>query len=349
MLQVKQGKVVTFGEIMLRLNSPGRERLLQSPALEATFGGGEANVAISLANFGIETQYVTALPSNPIGDAAVRVLQSFNVNTSAITRRGDRVGIYYLETGSGPRASKVIYDRANSAMATCKPADFKWDKIFAGASWFHVTGITPALSQSAADATAAALKAAKKAGLVTSCDLNYRAKLWKYGKAAPDIMRDLVPLTDVVIANEEDIQMSLGIALDQKIGGAALSQEKYAKLTLQVMHEFSNLELVAVTLRESLSADHNVWGAMYRLKDLPDPLFSKKHDLTHIVDRVGGGDAFAAGLIYSYLKEMKPAEALEFAVAASALKHTFVGDFNLATVDEVKALAAGEASGRVQR
>lgn len=349
MLQVKQGKVVAFGEIMLRLNSPGRERLLQGPALEATFGGGEANVAISLSNFGIEAQYVTALPSNPIGDAAVRVLQSFNVNTSAIARRGDRVGIYFLETGSGPRASKVVYDRANSAMATCKPEDFKWDKIFAGACWFHVTGITPALSQSAADATAAALKIAKKAGLVTSCDLNYRAKLWKYGKAAPEVMRGLLPFVDVIIANEEDIQMSLGITLDQKIGGAALSQEKYARLTLQVMNEFPNLELVAVTLRESYSADRNVWGAMIRLKDLADLFFSKKHDLTHIVDRVGGGDAFAAGLIYSLLKQMKPAEALEFAVAASALKHTFVGDINLATVDEVKALAAGEASGRVQR
>jgi 2-dehydro-3-deoxygluconokinase len=243
----------------------------------------------------------------------------------------------------------VIYDRANSAMASCKPRDFIWDKIFAGASWFHVTGITPAISQGAADATTAALKAAKKVGLVTSCDLNYRAKLWKYGKAAPDVMRGLLPLVDVVIANEEDIQTALGIALDQKIGGAVLSQEKYAHLTLQVMHEFPNLEVVAVTLRESHSADHNTWGAMCRLKDQAQPFFSKKYDLTHIVDRVGAGDAFAAGLIYSYLKQMNPVEALEFAVAASALKHTFAGDFNMATVDEVKALVAGEVSGRVQR
>ncbi len=252
MLQIKPGKVITFGEMLLRLSSPGRERFFQTPKLDAIFGGGEANVAVSLANFGINTQYVTALPANPIGDAAVRTLQTFKVDTSAIVRRGDRVGIYFLEFGSGPRASKVVYDRANSAMATCKPEDFKWDQIFTGASWFHVTGITPAISQVAADATASALKAAKKAGLVTSCDLNYRAKLWKYGKAAPDVMRGLVPLVDVVIANEEDIQMTLGIALDQKIGGAALSENKYSNLTLQVMHEFPNLELIAVTLRESI-------------------------------------------------------------------------------------------------
>jgi len=334
---------------MLRLSSPGRERLFQRPALDATFGGGEANVAISLANFGLATQYVTALPTNPIGDAAVHLLQSFHVDVSVILRHGDRVGIYYLETGSGPRPSKVIYDRSGSAVATCGADAYPWDDIFAGASWFHVSGITPAISQPAADATLQAVQAAKNAGAVVSCDLNYRTKLWKYGKTAPEVMREVMPSVDVVIANEEDIQNSLGISAEQKVSGGILSPETYDRLALQVIEEFPTTSIVAITLRESFSADYNRWSAMCRVNGEADACFSKQYDLHDIVDRVGGGDAFAAGLIYGFYSEMPAPAALEFAVAASALKHTIFGDYNLVSVDEVKVLAEGEASGRVQR
>jgi 2-dehydro-3-deoxygluconokinase len=302
-----------------------------------------------LANFGVAAQFVTALPANPIGDAAIHLLRSFNVDTSAILRRGDRVGIYYLEMGSGPRPSKVIYDRAGSAIAACPPDAYPWDELFAGAAWFHVSGITPAISQEAADATILAVQAAKNAGAVVSCDLNYRAKLWKYGKAAPEVMREVMPAVDVVIANEEDVQNSLGIAAEQKVSSGSLSPEAYDRLAAQVFDEFPATSFVAITLRESFSADYNRWSAMCLVSGEDEAIFSKQYELHDIVDRVGGGDAFAAGLIYGLHTQLPPAGALEFAVAASALKHTIFGDYNLVTPEEVNALAEGEASGRVQR
>jgi len=349
MVQAEKKKVVTLGEIMVRLRSPGSERLFQSPVLEATFGGGEANVAITLANFGIEASFVTALPKNAIGDAAIAFLRSMNVDTTKIARQGKRVGVYYIEVGAGPRPSNVIYDREHSAIAEAKPGNFNWDDIFSGAGWFHVTGITPAISASCAALSVAATKAAKDRGLTVSCDLNYRKALWKYGKAAPEIMKQLMPHVDVVVANEEDIQNSLGMQLDQKIGGAELSTKKYEALAKQVLAAFGNVELVAITLRESYSADHNDWSAMCCSRREGKVLVSRKYQLTDIVDRVGGGDAFAGGLIYGLVKKLDLHDALEFAVAASALKHTIPGDANRVSIEEVLKLAGGDVSGRVQR
>ncbi len=342
-------KVVALGEIMVRLKSPGNERLFQSPALEATFGGGEANVAISLANFGIEARFVTALPKNAIGDAAIAFLRSMNVDTSKIARQGKRVGTYYLEGGSGPRPSNVIYDREHSSISEAKPGDFDWDEVFAGAGWFHITGITPAISAACAVLSVAAAKAAKERGLTVSCDLNYRKNLWKYGKTAPEVMKQLIPHVDVIVANEEDIQNALGMQLDQKIGGVELSTKKYEALAKQVLDAFGNVELVAIVLRESYSADHNDWSAMCLSREEGKARLSRKYQLTDIVDRLGGGDAFAGGLIYALCKKMGVQDALEFAVAASALKHTIPGDSNRVSVEEVSKLVAGDASGRVQR
>ncbi|MBU0714803.1 MAG: sugar kinase [Verrucomicrobia bacterium] len=340
-------RIVTFGEIMLRLKSPGLERLFQSPLLEATFGGGEANVAVSLANFGVNATFVTVLPKNEIGDACIAELRRFGVDTAFIVRGSGRMGIYYLENGANQRASKVVYDRAHAALALAQPGTLDWKKIFAGATWFHITGITPAISQSAADLSMEAVQAARQAGLTVSCDFNYRGKLWKYGKTAPEVMNELVKLVDIGIANEEDCQKSLGIKADVRVEKGSLDTAQYQALTDKVLKTFPNLKLIAITLRESHSADVNGWSAC--LNDRRQFLLSRKYEITDIVDRVGGGDAFAAGLIYGLANGKSPEAALNFAVAASCLKHSIAGDFNRVTADEAEKLAGGEASGRVQR
>lgn len=341
-------KIVTFGEIMLRLKSSGHERLFQSPKLEATFGGGEANVAVSLSLFGKETSFVTVLPENAVGEAAVAELKKYGVDTSFIKKTKGRLGIYFLENGSQQRASVVIYDREESCISKVKPGDFDWKAIFKDAAWFHITGITPALSQGAANTALEAMKYAKEAGITVSMDLNFRKKLWNYGKKAPDVMRSLTAYTDIVIANEEDIQMCLGIqahAIDVSKGYVAA--EDYKALTAQVKKEFPNVSIVAVTLRESISADKNGWAAVMSGKT--GFYTSKRYLLEDIVDRVGGGDSFSAGLIFGLLEFQNEQEALEYAAAASCLKHSVSGDFNLVRRNEVEALAKGDSSGRVQR
>jgi 2-dehydro-3-deoxygluconokinase len=345
-------RVVTLGEIMLRLSSPGHERLFQSPSLQATFGGGEANVAVSLAAFGIDAALVTVLPEGPIGDAAIAELRRHGVDTSQIDRAGDRVGIYYLETGSDDRPSVVVYDRAHSAISEAEPGSFDWDALFQGVDWFHVSGITPALSQSAADLCFEAVSSAKRHGATTSCDYNFRAKLWKYGKQAPEVMRELVRLVDVGIANEEDCQRSLGIALEAESARhdavpKTLDLDHYERLCAKVLEEFPNLRCQAITLRTSHSASHNEWSAC--LCNRREFLTGPTYDVAHIADRVGTGDSFAAGLIYAFVTGSSDQEALDFAVAASALKHTIPGDFNRVTLDEVQRLAAGGVGGRIQR
>jgi 2-dehydro-3-deoxygluconokinase len=340
--------VVTFGEIMLRLAPPGFERFLQSPQFVATFGGGEANVAVALSTFGIPSRYVTVLPANnAIADACVGELRRFGVDISAIARGKGRMGIYFLETGANQRPSKVLYDREGSAIALAKPGDIDWERSLEGAGWFHVTGITPAISQGAADLAMEALSAARKRGLTISCDLNYRKNLWKYGKTAKEVMTELVKLVDVVIANEEDCQMSLGIQAEADVHAGRLDPEHYRSLTDRVLGAFANVKLIAITLRESKSASHNGWSAC--LNDRSTFLTSRHYEITHIVDRVGGGDSFAAGLICGLLSLPSHQEALEFAVAASCLKHSVPGDFNRFSVEEVNQLLKSGGSGRVQR
>jgi 2-dehydro-3-deoxygluconokinase len=345
-------RVLTLGEIMLRLSSPGHERLFQSPNLQATFGGGEANVAVSLASMGIDTGLVTVLPEGPIGDAAIAELRRHGVDTSQIARSGERVGIYFLEAGSDDRPSVVLYDRAHSAISEAEPRNFDWNAAFHGVDWFHVSGITPALSQNAADLCFDAVSSAKRHGVTVSCDYNFRAKLWKYGKQAPEVMRELVRLVDVGIANEEDCQRSLGIALEAEPPRHdalpdTLDLDHYGRLCAKVLEEFPNLRCQAITLRTSHSASHNEWSAC--LCNRRGFLIGPRYDLAHITDRVGTGDSFAAGLIYALLTGSSDQQALDFAVAASALKHTIPGDFNLVTLDEVQRLAAGELGGRIQR
>jgi 2-dehydro-3-deoxygluconokinase len=345
-------RVITLGEIMLRLKSPQAERLFQSPVLEATFGGGEANVAVSLALFGLEAALVTVLPRNQIGDAALAELRRRDVDTSRIVRSAGRLGIYFLEAGTNQRPSVVIYDRDRSGMAEAGPATFDWESVFDGADWFHITGITPALSQSTADLSLRAVREAKERGITVSCDYNYRGKLWNYGKKAPDVMRELVGHVHVGIANEEDCQLSLGITAGNDPGEKHLTQGKlnvarYEQLCEKVFAAFPNLKYQAITLRESHSASHNGWSAC--LSNGRQFFVSTRYDLTHIVDRVGAGDSFAAGLIYSLATGTGEQEALNFAAAASALKHTIPGDLNLVTLAEVRRLLAGDASGRVQR
>lgn len=337
---------VTFGEIMLRLKSPGNERLFQSPQLEATFGGGEANVAISLANYGLSSSFVTALPDNAVGYACAAEVRRFGVSTRFVKFGGDRIGIYYLEAGADQRPSTVIYDRSGSSIMQARPGDFDWKTIFASAGWFHVTGITPALSADAAALTLDALRAARKAGVRASCDLNYRAKLWKYGKQAPDVMRELMPYVDVAIANEEDCQKSLGITADVDVHTGQLDPEKYRTLSALVLEQFP-LHAIAITLRESRGASANGWSAC--LNNRRDFFLSRRYEINHIVDRVGSGDAFAAGLIYGMITFSDDRKALEFAAAASCLKHTIPGDLNRVNEKEVLNLMAGEGSGRVQR
>ena len=342
-------KVITFGEIMLRLKSPGYERFFQSPVLEATFGGGEANVAVSLANYGMDAAFVTVLPKNDIADACIRELRGFGVDTSKIVRGDGRLGIYYLETGAVQRPSKVVYDRAGSAIAEAKAGDIDWKKVFDGAEWFHLTGITPAISQGAADLSLEAVKAAKELGVHVSCDLNYRKNLWKYGKRADEVMTELVKYVDTVIANEEDFQKALGLSAESSSAAeeGQIDVELYKKIAAGAMAKYPNIKRVAITLRESKSANHNDWSAcLYNGKDF---FLSRKYSITDIVDRVGGGDSFGGGLIYGLNHYDNEKDALEFAVAASCLKHTIPGDYNRVSAAEVESLMKGSGTGRVQR
>lgn len=338
-------KVVTFGEIMLRLAPEGYYRFVQADRYGATYGGGEANVAVSLANYGIDAKFVTRLPEHEIGQAGVNALRRFGVDTSDIARGGSRVGIYFLEKGASQRPSKVIYDRAGSSIATAAAADFDWEKIFDGADWFHFTGITPALGGELPAICLEAVKTAKKLGLTVSCDLNYRKKLWTREEAG-QIMEQLCQYVDVCIANEEDASDVFGIkAENTDVTSGKVDHEGYKSVARQLAERFS-FSKVAITLRESISANDNGWSAMLYADG--EYYFSKRYPI-HIVDRVGGGDSFGGGLIYGCLQGYEPQETIEFAVAASCLKHTVEGDFNMVSVDEVKKLAGGDGSGRVQR
>lgn len=339
------GKIVTFGEIMLRLAPMGYDRFVQAKEFGVVYGGGEANVAVSLANYGKDAYFVTKLPKHEIGQAAVNELRRYGVNTSYITRGGDRIGIYFCEKGASQRPSKVIYDRAHSAIAEAKREDFNWEEIMNGAEWFHFTGITPALGDNVAEIVMDAVLAAKKAGATISVDLNYRKKLWSTEKAGK-VMAELVKYCDVVIANEEDAEKVFGIkADDSDITGGVLSDEGYKKVAAQLVSRF-DLKCAAITLRESLSASDNNWSAM--LYDGTTFYKSKKYKI-HIVDRVGGGDSFGAGLIYGLTSGFDMQKTLEFAVAASCLKHTIEGDANHVSISEVESLMGGDGSGRVQR
>lgn len=338
---------LSLGEIMLRLKSPGHERFFQSPSLEATFGGGESNVAVALANYGLDAGFVTALPDNDIAEACIREVRGFGVDTRHIVRCGDRMGIYFLETGANQRPSKVIYDRAASSIAEVDASAFDWEAIFDRAKWFHITGITPALSESAADLSMAACKAAKKAGVTVSCDFNFRGKLWKYGKTAPEVMSELVKYVDVGIANEEDCQKSLGITVDVDVESGELDTTKYEKLSERVLELYPDMSIIAITLRESHSADRNGWSACMR--DADGFKLSRHYEITDIIDRVGGGDSFASGFIAGLELYDDRQQSLDFAVAASCLKHSISGDFNRVSRDEVEKLMGGDGSGRVQR
>ena len=338
-------KVVTFGEIMLRLAPEGYYRFVQADTFGATYGGGEANVAVSLANYGFDAKFFTKLPKHEIGQAAVNSLRKYGVDTTDIVRGGDRVGIYYLEKGASQRPSKVIYDRAGSSIATASSSDFDWKKIFDGVEWFHFTGITPALNDEMAKICLEACKAAKEAGATISCDLNYRNKLWSKEKAG-EVMGELCKYVDVCIANEEDAADVFGIkAADTDVTQGTVNHEGYKDVAKQLADRFG-FQKVAITLRESLSANDNNWSAM--LYDGKDYYFSKKYKM-HIVDRVGGGDSFGGGLICACLNDYDAQATIEFAVAASCLKHSIEGDFNMVSMDEVLKLAGGDGSGRVQR
>ena len=340
-------KYLTFGEIMLRLRAPGHERFFQSNMMEATFGGGEANVAVSLANYGEDVGYLTVLPANAMGDECVKELRKFGVDTSRILRGPGRMGIYFLEAGANQLPSRVVYDREYSAIAMAKPGDIDWDKAFSGVEWFHITGITPAISETAMELSLESVKEAKKRGITVSCDLNYRKNLWKYGKKASEVMGELARYVDVAIANEEDVQKSLGITVDVDVESGELSREKYRELGNKVLAAYPNMKMIAITLRESHSADWNGWAAC--LNDREHFYVSKKYEIRDIIDRVGGGDSFAGGLIYGLNRYESPQEALEFAVAASCLKHSIIGDFNRVGVSDVEKLMGGDGTGRVQR
>ena len=340
-------KVLTFGEIMLRLKAPGHERFFQSPMLEATFGGGEANVAVSLANYGMDAEFLTVLPKNDIADACIRELRYFGVDTKKIVCGDGRMGIYYLEGGANQLPSKVVYDRAYSSIAMAKPGDIDWDRAFEGVAWFHITGITPAISESAMELSLESVKEAKKRNITVSCDLNYRKNLWKYGKKASEVMRELAKYVDVAIANEEDVQKSLEITVDVNVESGELDREKYRALGNKVLEAYPNMKCIAITLRESHSADWNGWAAC--LNDGKDFYVSKKYEIRDIIDRVGGGDSFAGGLIYGLNQYEDKQSALEFAVAASCLKHSVIGDFNRVGVSDVEKLMGGDGTGRVQR
>lgn len=340
-------KVLTFGEIMLRLKTPGHERLFQSPVFEATFGGGEANVAVSLANYGMDVSYLTVLPDNAIGDECVKELRRFGVDVSRIKRGEGRMGIYYLENGANQLPSKVVYDRAWSAIAMAKPGDINWDEAFEGVEWFHITGITPAISESAMLLSIESVKEAKKRNITVSCDLNYRKNLWKYGKRAAEVMREMSKYVDVAIANEEDVQKSLEITTNVVVESGELDRSKYEALGNAVLAAYPDMKMIAITLRESKSADINGWAAC--LNDGNNFYVSRRYQINDIVDRVGGGDSFAGGLIYGLNHYKDKQSALEFAVAASCLKHSILGDFNRVGVSDVEKLMSGDGTGRVQR
>jgi 2-dehydro-3-deoxygluconokinase len=338
-------KIITFGEVMLRLATPGHLRLNQTPVLEMTFGGGEANVAVSLALLGEETAFVTRLPKNDIAEACIQKIRGLGVDTRPILRGGDRIGIYFLESGASQRASTVTYDRAHSSISEINPADLKWNEILKGADWFHFTGITPALSDKAAQATLEGARTAKKLGLTVSCDLNYRKKLWTSEKAG-QVMAPIMEFVDICIANEEDAEKVFGVkAGATEVTEGKLDHDRYVEVATKLTEQFK-FKGVAITLRESFSASHNGWSGLYFTGG--KACFSRRYDL-EIVDRVGGGDSFAAGLIYALGKKKPAQEAIEFAVAASCLKHSISGDFNLVKLSEVEGLLAGDGSGRVQR
>ncbi len=340
--------VATFGEIMLRLSPPGKERFFQSPLLSARFGGGEANVAVSLALLGHTSRWISVVPANEIGEAALAELRRYGVDTGRVRRAGRRLGIYFAETGANERASLVVYDREGSGLAEAAAGDIDWSEAFAGFEWFHVSGITPALSASAAGLTLEAIRAAKASGMTVSVDLNYRSKLWRYGRRAPEVMREIAAGSDLIIGNEEDCQKALGIGAEG--GGPVtgpLDPVIYEDLTAEVMALFPNVSRVAITLRESRGADRNRWSAV--LRGRTGFLAGPSYDIQDIVDRIGTGDAFAAGLIHGLLSGWEDEKALAFGVAASCLKHSIPGDFNLVTEPEVMALMAGDRSGRVRR
>jgi 2-dehydro-3-deoxygluconokinase len=344
-----KNKVITFGEIMLRLSTPGFERFVQSTKYDVNFGGGEANVAVSLANYGLDVEFVSRLPKNDVAQACAMNLRKFNVGIKHIVWGGDRLGIYFLETGAVARASKVIYDRAYSSISTIEPGMINWDEVFEGATWFHWTGITPAISDGAAKICLEAIKAANKKGITVSTDLNFRKNLWKYGKSASEVMPELVAGCDVILGNEEDAEKVFGIkpeGLDVTKGHVEAAA--YESVCKQLTARFPRAKKIIITLRGSINANHNTWkGVLWNGKNL---FQSPEYDITHIVDRVGGGDSFMGGLIYGLLTYVgDDQKALNFAVAASCLKHTIIGDFNLVTVDEVEKLMSGDASGRVSR
>jgi 2-dehydro-3-deoxygluconokinase len=340
-------RVVTLGEVMLRLKSPGTERLFQSHMLEATFGGAEANVAVSLANYGIAASFITALPKNAIADAALAELRGLGVDTQFIKRQGERMGIYFLEGGANQRGSKVVYDRSGSSISTARASDFDWSAILADASWFHVSGVTPAISADAAELALTAAREARARNVTVSIDYNYRKNLWKYGKAAPEVMRELVTCADIGIANEEDCQKALGIEIEADVESGSLDAGKYKTLAERVLAAYPNLKKQVITLRESRSADVNGWSAV--LHNRQSYHHSRQYEITDIIDRVGAGDSFAGGLIYGMLTYADDIKALEFATAASCLKHSIIGDYNRVTVAEVEDLMKGGGSGRVQR
>lgn len=340
-------KFLTFGEIMLRLKAPGQERLLQSALLEATFGGGEANVAVSLANYGEDAAFLTVLPDSLLGDLCLGELRRFNVDTGRILRGPGRMGLYFLEPGANQLPSRVLYDRAGSSMALAGPGSICWDDALKEVQWFHITGITPAISQSAMELSLEAVKEAKKRNISVSCDLNYRKNLWKYGVNAQEVMCELLRYADVAIANEEDVQKSLGITANVQVEQGELSRDKYRALGDKVLAAYPNLQMIAITLRESHSADWNGWGAC--LNDGKAFYTSKTYEIRDIVDRVGGGDSFAGGLLYGLHRYDALQDALEFATAASCLKHSVLGDFNRVSTQEVEKLMTGDGSGRVQR
>jgi len=344
-------KIVTFGEIMLRLAPPGFLRFSQTNSFDVIYGGGESNVAVSLVNYGLDVDFVTRLPKNDIGDCALMEMRKRNVGTDHIVFGGDRLGIYFLETGAVSRGSKVVYDRAHSAMAEIKPGMVDWKSVFKDADWFHWTGITPAISQGAADACIEAVKVAKEMGVTISTDLNYRAKLWKYDGDREAIMTELTSYCDIVLGNEEDAEKHFGIkpeGLDITTQGEHVKAEAFLSVCKQMTKKFPNAKKVITTLRGSLSASHNTWaGVLYDGEKL---FKSREYQITHIVDRVGGGDSFMGGLIYGLMTwPNDDQKALDFAVAASCLKHTIKGDANLATIEEVEKLMGGDASGRVSR
>jgi 2-dehydro-3-deoxygluconokinase len=340
--------VVTFGEIMLRLSTPGFERFVQAGRFDINFGGGEANVAVSLANYSIPVEYITRLPNNDIGLAAAMTLRKYGVGTGNIVWGGERMGIYFLETGAVSRASKIIYDRAYASISTIEPGMVDWEKVFESATWFHWTGITPAISDSTARVCLEAIKAANRKGITVSTDLNYRKNLWKYGKKASEVMPELVSGCDVILGNEEDAEKVFGIKPEGvNVTGGNVEAAAYESVCRQLMKQFSRAKKVIITLRGSISANHNTWsGVLFDGKKL---IQSPQYNITHIVDRVGGGDSFMGGLIYGMLTYGDDQKALNFAVAASCLKHTIPGDFNLVTIEEVEKLMQGDASGRVTR